>query len=264
MRMSMPDHFRIKHLDDDISLISEIGVQPWLRCNIWHVRGRDRDLVIDTGMGLSPLKAFILQQTDRPLHAIVTHTHFDHSAGLHEFDCRLGHRAEADTLAAPDWTNTLYGGGWAAIELIDPRVYPNFDPETFQVKAAPLTGFLDEGDVMDLGDRVFRVLHLPGHSPGSIGLYEESTKTLFSGDAIYDGLLLDNLVHSDPAILRQTLERLRLLTPTTVHGGHFRSFGTERLEELVATYMAGGLRIEDLSVWMTEQARLHGVKTASS
>jgi len=41
-----------------------------------------------------------------------------------------------------------------------------------------------DGDIIDLGDRAFEVLHLPGHSPGSIALFEAATKTLFSGDAI--------------------------------------------------------------------------------
>ena len=254
----MPDPFRIRHLDDDISLITERGVQPWLACNIWHVRGRDRDLVIDTGMGLSPLKAFILRETDRPLHAVLTHSHFDHSAGLYEFDHRLAHPCEAETMAVPDWENTLYGGGWAAVELIKPSIYPHFDPDLFQVRAAPLTGYLDEGDVLDLGNRVFQVLHLPGHSPGSIGLYEEATGTLFSGDAIYDGGLLDNIPGADPQVLRATHARLRALAPRVVHGGHFGSFGTERLGELLDEYLTGGLRIDDLPAWMAEQARLHG------
>jgi glyoxylase-like metal-dependent hydrolase (beta-lactamase superfamily II) len=51
--------------------------------------------------------------------------------------------------------------------------------------------------VIDLCDRVFEVLHLPGHSPGSIGLWERQTGTLFSGDAIYDGPLLDELRDSN-------------------------------------------------------------------
>ena len=254
----MPDPFKIRHLDDDISLITERGVQPWLACNIWHVRGRDRDLVIDTGMGLSPLKAFITAESDRPLHAVLTHSHFDHCAGLHEFDHRLAHPAEAAVMAAPDWENTLYGGGWAQAELVRPRHYPDMDPDAYRIRAAPLTGHLDEGDVVDLGNRAFRVLHLPGHSPGSIGLYEAATETLFSGDAIYDGGLLDNIPGSDPAVLRATHERLRALAPRVVHGGHFGSFGAKRLGELLDEYRDGGLRIEDLGAWMTEQVRLHG------
>ena len=47
--------------------------------------------------------------------------------------------------------------------------------------------------MVDIGNRHFEVLHLPGHSPGSIGLWEEASGTLFSGDAVYDGPLLDEL-----------------------------------------------------------------------
>lgn len=249
------EYFAIERLGDGVTLITETGVRPWLKCNIWHVRGRDRDLVIDTGMGLTPLKAEILKLGDRPLTAIVTHTHFDHCAGLHEFEDRQGHVAEAAFMERDDRDNMVSSGGWAAAELIDPRVYPDFDPTTYMVRAAPLTGFLDEGDVVDLGDRHFNVLHLPGHSPGSIGLWEEATGVLFSGDALYDGPMLDDLPESDPAVLRATHERLRRLAPRVTHGGHFASFGRDRLMELTAEYLAGGLRVDDFGAWMREQYR---------
>ena len=247
------DFFEIERLSDDVTLITERGVRPWLKCNIWFVRGRDRDLVIDTGMGLSSIKAEILKLSDRPLTAIVTHTHFDHSAGLHEFDERLGHEAEAAFMDRDDTENMASSGRWTAAELIDPRMYPQFDPRTYVVRAAPLTGYLDEGDVVDLGDRAFHVLHLPGHSPGSIGLWEKETGILFSGDAIYDGPMLDVLPESDPDVLRATHERLRRLAPATVHGGHFPSFGTDRLMQITSAYLAGGCRIEDFDAWMAEQ-----------
>src|SRR5436309_1538339 len=41
--------FERRRIDDDITLLWEPHVVPLLRCNIWHVRGRDRDLLIDTG-----------------------------------------------------------------------------------------------------------------------------------------------------------------------------------------------------------------------
>jgi len=247
------DYFKITRLTDGVTLITENGVAPWLRCNIWHVRGRDRDLVIDTGMGLSPLKAEILALSDRPLTAIITHSHFDHSAGLHEFDDRRGHPVEATIMATGEASSMVSSGAWTAAELIDPRIYPHFDPLSYRVRAAPLTGHIDEGDVIDLGDRAFNVLHLPGHSVGSIGLHEAKTGILFSGDAIYDGLMLDTLDDSDPEVLRHTHERLRRLAPATVHGGHFPSFGIERLNEITDAYRAGGCRIEDFAAWMAEQ-----------
>ena len=67
---------------DGVTLIRELHVAPWLRCNIWHVRGRDRDLIIDTGMGLRPFKTELASLLDQPVTAVVTHSHFDHSGGL--------------------------------------------------------------------------------------------------------------------------------------------------------------------------------------
>jgi glyoxylase-like metal-dependent hydrolase (beta-lactamase superfamily II) len=80
-------------------------------------------------------------------------------------------------------------------------------------------------------------MHLPGHSPGSIGLWEQSTGTLFSGDAIYDGPLLDELAESSIDDYCRTMDRLLTLPVTTVHGGHDPSFGRERLHELANAYL---------------------------
>ena len=83
----------------------------------------------------------------------------------------------------------------------------------------------------------FEVLHLPGHSPGSIALWEAKTGTLFSGDAIYDGPLLDQIPGSDIPAYIKTMERLRELPVEIVHAGHEPSFGRERLIELVDEYL---------------------------
>ena len=49
--------FERRTVDDCITLLWEPHVDPFLRCNIWHVRGRTRDLVIDTGLGVVSLLA---------------------------------------------------------------------------------------------------------------------------------------------------------------------------------------------------------------
>jgi len=239
-------------LSDTISIVQETGVANFMRCNIWHVKGRDFDLVIDTGMGLDPLKEWVMRETDRPIKAIVTHCHFDHSGCLHEFDERLGHRAEADILANPSNPKMVYEGSWTRIGIVDPKQHPEYSGETFHVKAAPLTGFLDEGDVVDLGDTAFQILHLPGHSPGSIGLWDVKTKTLFSGDALYDGELLDNLYHSDKETYLLTLERIEALGAEIFHAGHFPSFGKERMNRILTRYRKGENSLGDIERWFED------------
>jgi len=132
----------------------------------------------------------------------------------------------------------LRKAGYEVPEMLVTAVPEGFDPAEYRVTPTSVTRVVDEGDGIDLGDRHFEVLHLPGHSPGSIGLFEAATETLFSGDAIYDGPLLDELPESDIADYVRTMKRLRELPVRVVHAGHDPSFGGERLRELADAYLA--------------------------
>ncbi len=243
------DWYETQSLGGGLTLIRECYVAKWLRCNIWHLRGRDRDILIDSGMGLRPLKREIPRLSERSLTAISSHCHFDHIGGAHEFAERLGHESEAHIHAAPSLAATA-ATGWIMAETFLAKPYDGFDHTQYRLTAAPLTGYLDEGDVVDLGDRAFNVLHLPGHSPGSIGLYEKSTGILFSGDAVYDGALFDTTYHSDRAIYRESLKRLRELPVSVVYGGHYGIFGRGRMIEIIDAYLAGGQAVGDVSNWI--------------
>ena len=61
--------------------------------------------------------------------------------------------------------------------------------------------------------------------------------TLFSGDAIYDGPLLDGEEEGDIELYIKTMHRLRELPVTVVHGGHDPSFGRKCLIELCDAYL---------------------------
>lgn len=238
-------------VDDAITLLWEPHVIPLMRCNIWHVRGRDRDLVIDTGMGVMSLSDELSDLVDKPVTAVATHGHDDHIGGHHEFDDVVAHPREAALLLDPPLRTLHIRDAWGD-EVVDGLEAMGYAvPEEYFVDAVPpgvaLTSFrqqavrsvrrVDEGDIIDLGDRTFEVLHLPGHSPGSIGLWEDATGTLFSGDAVYDGPLLDELPDSDITAYCATMERLLNLPVTVVHGGHDPSFGRERLHELARDYL---------------------------
>jgi len=247
------DWYEIQNVSDGVSLIREKYVANWLRCNIWHVRGKNFDLLIDTGMGLRPLKKEIATLSGNPIKVVSTHCHFDHIGGAHEFDCRLGHKREKEIHANPDQHNT---GDWNAFVRAETFLRlpdDGFVVEDYSIKAAPLTGYLDEGDVLDLGNRVFQILHLPGHSPGSIALYESKSGCLFSGDVVYDGDLFDTLYHSDPEIYRESLSRLRELPIQLVHGGHYDSFGHEKLLSIIDRYFRGEGVIGTPTDWINSE-----------
>src|SRR5690606_2244384 len=178
--------FEIRRLDDGVTHIWEPHIKPFYRCNIWHVRGRDRDLLLDSGMGVVALRQRIVALAERPVLAVASHTHFDHIGGHHEFAHRAAHRAEAAILAHPTRANTL-AEAYVNDDIFTALPPGDYDSKTYAVAPAPATRLLEDGDVIDLGDRRFEVLHLPGHSPGSIALWEAATGILFSGDTVYDG-----------------------------------------------------------------------------
>lgn len=232
-----PDWYETIRMGDDITLIHEPWIKPFFRCNIWHVRGRDRDLLFDTGLGHFSLRSHVPLVTERKLTCVASHTHFDHIGCHHEFPDRCVHAAEAAILADPrnEWT---VADRYANEEMFD-GMPVGWDTARYRILPAPAGRLLGPGDVVDLGDRAFEVIHTPGHSPGGIALYERKTRILLSGDIVYDGPLIDDVYHSDIDDYVGTLLAMRDLDVSAVHGGHFPSFGKVRYRQLIDEYVEG-------------------------
>ena len=88
---------------------------------------------------------------------------------------------------------------------------------------------------MDLGDRAFEVLHVPGHTAGSIALWDADSGLLFTGDT---AALDDPLYAEDEAAFVASLERLSALPVELVCAGHSRPFGREELRTLIDEQLA--------------------------
>ena len=229
--------YETERLSDGVTHIWEPHIKPFYRCNIWHVRGRDRDMLVDSGMGVVSLRQQVEAVAERPLLAVASHTHFDHIGAHYEFADRAVHRDEADLMAKPDRPATL-ADPYVADDIFTALPPGDYRSEAYEVTPAPATRLLEDGDIVDLGDRHFEVLHLPGHSPGGIALWEAATGILFSGDTVYDGELIDDAYHSDIGDYVASMERLLTLSPSVVHGGHFPSFSGTRMRALIEAFLA--------------------------
>ena len=231
--------FRTDRIRDGLYCITE-PYYTWVnRANLWLVKGRDADLLIDTGLGVSSLKLYLADLLDKPLKVVASHVHFDHSGSCHEFDNVFIHENEHAALCEGDQRSMLSTPelGWIPDSDFEALPYQGFSASNYEVLACPQAQSIQHGDVIDLGDQAFEVLHLPGHSSGSIGLYNRSNQQLFSGDVVYDGELLDALEDSVIDDYLDSMEKLLRLKTDEVRPGHYGSFDRRRLHELVRTYI---------------------------
>lgn len=241
--------FSAEQIEEGLTLLWEPHIAEFFVSNVWHVRGRDRDLLVDTANGIGDLRgelAFLLQ--GRQILAVATHEHFDHMGGLHAFDERLCHPADAAGVRDPyaiasfpeDWPQGLAeeirAYGYEPPErLLTARPPQPFDEASWRTPPAEPTSLLEEGDVLDLGDRAFEVLHVPGHTPGSIALWEASSGTLFTGDAFY---VDDAMMFEDLEAGMRSLRRIRDLPVRLVLGGHGPVVDGDRLRAAIDAELA--------------------------
>jgi glyoxylase-like metal-dependent hydrolase (beta-lactamase superfamily II) len=233
------DWYERQDMGNGITRLSEPHVHRYFAANLFHVRGRDADLVIDFGMGLIPLRPALDLEVGKQLIAVATHIHADHVGGFHEFETRLGHAAEAAAFARMADQDTLTDVFRSLPGAVTQAPFLNWSPEYHHITPAPLTQTVDEGDIIDLGDKRLRVLHLPGHSHGSIGLLDEVAGLLFSGDVIYVGGLVDDLPCSNQAHYRQTMQRLIDLDVSCIYGGHGPTMSAELMKAIAKQYLHG-------------------------
>jgi glyoxylase-like metal-dependent hydrolase (beta-lactamase superfamily II) len=200
---------------------------------------------------LSPIEGQFPEVTARDSVLVLTHPHNDHRGGAADFDHRLAHLLDAPALEErvhgrtrpQDWPEAniqaARSAGYRVPDyMLERNPRADFNPDEYWIEPAPATQLVEEGDRVEVGRRRFTVLHLPGHTPGGIGLLEEDTGIFFSGDLLYDGPLVDGLPESDVEDYVRSVARVRQLPVRVMHGGHNESVSGRRMRELADQYLA--------------------------
>ena len=216
------DWFEITAFRNRIYRISEPALGPLHGSHSWLIVGSGMALLIDTGVGVAPLAPVIRGLTDLPVICLISHSHYDHIGGAHEFTDRRMHEAEAAIMTDPTPALTFWGG-WLKADSFSRFPSPDYDFSTYSIKPAPPTSFVKDGDEIELGGRSVTILHTPGHAPGLLSVFERATETLFTTDALYDGEMFFNLHGSNVEDGRQSILKLLATQPTTIHPGHFET-----------------------------------------
>ncbi|MEW6350757.1 MAG: MBL fold metallo-hydrolase [Thermodesulfobacteriota bacterium] len=179
--------------------------------------GGDDFSLVDCGlMGMGSYK---LEQLDKAGVAlskvrriVMTHTHLDHIGCLPELLKDIPHaevwmhKDEALYLERGD-DRIVFGNSMFEAMI---RAQMSIPKDLFRFT---IHRKLEGEEILDLGGVSFRVVHVPGHSAGSIGLFNEEHRMFMSGDTIYaDGAIGRYDLHSaNPAELRQSLEKIAKL-----------------------------------------------------
>lgn len=195
--------------------VEEIGPGVWSIAEPGHaeqlhsylIEGERDVAVLDTGMGVGDFRSLVNELSDRDPLVIQSHAHWDHIGASAEFERVLIHPAEADDLAT-DYSNEQLRE-WFGPELLRGIPFPaEFDLETAMIHGTSHTGFLNDGDRIDLGNRVLEIRHTPGHSPGGVTVYDAQSRLLFPADAVNLGPLYLFSDQADLAAYRRTLDVL--------------------------------------------------------
>lgn len=151
------------------------------------VIGPTRAALFDTGLGIGNLKHLVETITDEPIVVINSHTHDDHVGDNWQFADVLGMntaftRANARGSRA-DAQDELSAGSVCG------SLPPGFDRRAYATRPWHITRWIHDGDTVDLGGRVLRVIATPGHTPDAIALFDAQNGLLFTGDSYYPGAI---------------------------------------------------------------------------
>ena len=153
--------------------------------------GTDKALLIDSGFGSGNLRKMITGLTKLPIMLVNTHTDHDHVGGNKQFEMAYMHPAEFALY------HSTVGEGLAVSPLC-------------------------EGDVIDIGNRRFEVISIPGHTPGSIALLDAQNRILLAGDSILDDIIAMSGCRRDLGAYICSMEKLSKLRDRfdTVYTSH--------------------------------------------
>ena len=171
-----------------------------------RARGGDEGLIVDPGDEADRILEAVRRTGLRPTAIVSTHGHLDHVGAAAELQEALG---------LPFWLHA--DDEFYLASLAEQALAFGLPP----VRAPRVDRYLEDGGELAVGAETVRVIHLPGHTPGGVGLYDG--EALIAGDTLFAGSVgRTDLPGGDWDVLRRTLRERLLALPdaTRVYPGH--------------------------------------------
>ena len=189
-------------------IIRKLELNPFgSNCYIVGSESTKEGMIIDPGMLAEEILKHVNDLGLKIKVIVLTHAHMDHTGALAEVKEATGAEVAMHADDVP-----LLRGGNSMMRI----------PGSSKEPPAP-DRLLKEGDVIDIGDLHFRVLHTPGHSPGGICLLEKDNEIVFTGDTLFQFSIgrTDFPGGSHEGLVQNINDKLMVLPDnTTVCTGH--------------------------------------------
>ena len=201
------------------------GFSHALDCHVYLIVAGDEVALIDAGAGSEPERIMANVRADgvdegRIAHLLLTHGHADHAGGART----IVERTRAMVYCSAHAGRMLSEGSDAELGL-DRAKLSGIYPREYAYAHTPCDVVLQHGDEVRLGGMRLQVLHIKGHTPGSLCylLEDEGRRMLFSGDSVFHGgtIGLGNWEGSSLQDYRQSIGRLSGLAVDALFPGHF-------------------------------------------
>ncbi len=206
--------------------------------SVYVVVSSGEALVFDSGPGYRSAARRVLKAA-RELSGeavVVSHAHPDHAGGAKHLQSTgtlaLASRREAEVIEDMGKLLTLYYGVSGFERLMMKAAFRFMGFHEARVDAT-----LSDGDVVKVGEARFRVLELPGHTPGHIALLEEESRVMLSGDMLGEGPTWIGPPAGSHSLYMKSLRRIAELKPRLVLPAHGRP--TRRAEERARRIIQG-------------------------
>lgn len=203
----MENWFTVEKIDATTYATSEY--KHWEETHCYLLLGTECAVLIDTGLGVSNIKSVVDSLTSLPILVITTHIHWDHIGGHRYFNDFAVYENEIKWISEefPIPLNVVKNN-----LTLKPCEFPSdFCLDDYTILMGTPTRILHDGDEIDLGNRMLKVIHTPGHSPGHCCFYEQDKGWLYSGDLIYKGCLDAFYPTTDPLLFMRSVEKIREL-----------------------------------------------------
>jgi len=180
------DWFEVYQLNEDTYAIYE--PYQWQEAISYLLVGTEKAMLVDTLQGIGDLKSVVTQLTNLPVIVINTHSHFDHVSGNYQFDNIYGVDKPFTLNNAKGHDHSVNAGNMTA-DTFWKNVPKDFSADTYENKPYQISKYLQDGEIIDIGERPIEVAFVPGHSPDSLILIDKRNRMMMTGDSFYPASL---------------------------------------------------------------------------